>query len=242
MHGSAQVSRLPLNNPYRIRISVCRPGKRRNPRLAYSIRYQKLIAFGIVSNGVRIAEADGGRALRGVANDAFRSHVAVGRSRVNRRGVIAIIGDPNFIILDVNRNTHGAYDSGARAADDSYGRSVAGCRATKYENGVIAIVGDRDLIVLGVDVNSHGPVQPSVLALDGTQWFRVGFGGVLKHGKGRRQEMATDRLRTAGHAGIVSRVGGYDGRIPVVRDDQFVMLRVPVNAVRIRQARIRTLD
>src|SRR5258708_15384736 len=187
MHGSAQVSRLPLNNPYRIRISVCRPGKRRNARLAHSIRYQELVAFRIVSNGVWIAEAAGWRAFRGVANDALRGRVAVRCTRINRGGVIAIIGDPNFIVLYVNRDTHGACDSGARTADNPYGRSVARGRATKYENGVVTVVGNRDLVVLRVDVNSHRPVQVRVLALNGAQWLRIGLGPVLSHGKRRGQ-------------------------------------------------------
>src|SRR5262249_24612761 len=73
---------------------------------------------------------------------------------------------PELIVLNVDRDPHGAVDTRPGAFDDARRRNIAGVGPAKDPDGAVAVVGDRNLVVLEVDVDCHGPVQPGPRPLD----------------------------------------------------------------------------
>jgi len=55
----------------------------------------------------------------------FGAALPVAVREKNGCGVVAVVGDPDLIVLGVDGDTHGAYDSGSRTPNDSDGHGIA---------------------------------------------------------------------------------------------------------------------
>src|SRR5439155_1058848 len=75
----------------------------------------------------------------------------------HERGVIAVVRNPDFAVLQVVGDAHGSDDPGPRSFDDADRCDVAGVGAAEDPDRAVAVVGDDDLVARAIDVDRHRP-------------------------------------------------------------------------------------
>src|SRR4029077_12915024 len=175
MNRPAKLGALTGDHSLRTCISICQPGKCRHARLAYSIGHQDLAALGVVRQSHGIAEARRSGTGWSATQNSLWHDVAVGGAVECLRGVIAIIGNPDLAIFCVDRQTHGAVDSGAFSTNDSNGSYISAALAVENQDGIVAIVRHYDGVMRRIFGDAHGPIKFGSVALDSAQRILIVF-------------------------------------------------------------------
>src|SRR5215468_10031625 len=90
--------------------------------------------------------------------------------------MITVIGDPNFIILRVNRHTHGPMDPSSASVNDAYGSNITAALSVKNQDRIVSVICYCDRVAHRIDSDSHRPVKLRPFALKGSQRLSIAFG------------------------------------------------------------------
>ena len=92
MHCPAEFGCLSEDPPPWSVASLRQPGEGRNLRMGHSVRYQEFVPFGVVGDGARVPDLEGGCTVGCGSDCADRRRVPLGRAGINRRAMIAHVG------------------------------------------------------------------------------------------------------------------------------------------------------
>src|SRR5207249_7509230 len=189
-------------------------------------------------DGARIPDLEGGRAVGGSSDRANRGSVALGRTRIDRRTMIAHVGYYEFVIDRVRVHAGRILDLGLGAFQHSGGSNIAGIRHAEHQNGICPIVGDVYLAMLFIQGNVRGPVQLRVRSFYDAQ--RPGVAARLDriNGNGGRLVSAGTgqhfSIAPAGQA--VSAPVGVTSDVSVVGYEHPAILGVQADSMRVFQS------